>query len=329
MAATLTPGYTWAPTGQVTNTNLATLVSGATISNIDQSNVASGYGLVITSTSSPSNTNALWLNSASTNTPNYYNGSSWIAIGGATTGIRGTFSNLKSFWASNTTWTVTCDQINVKDASNNDQLLTSVNSTLNSASSNGINALDTGTIANNTIYYIWVLAKSDGTKGIVYSLASAFGSVTLPSGYTYGALVSCLATNNSGNFIKATQTGRKYCFAVWATMATGNSTIGSWTSIDLTPANMTTNAGFVAPAVSTYCFGVGYIVSSGRIYLTNDSSVASNTTAAPNKVGTFVSGEQVGIPFEFDVLTADTIYYCSDVAGNLVYLHGFELNKIA
>ncbi len=326
MAATLTPGYVWSPTGQVTNVNLGTLVSAATISNIDQSNIASGYGLTITSSSAPSNTNALWLDSSLTNTPKYYNGSSWVAIGGATTGIRGTFSNLKSFWASNTTWTVTCDQINVKDASNNDQLLLTVNSTLNSASANGINALDTGTIANNTIYYIWVLAKSDGTKGIVYSLASAFGSVTLPTGYTYGALVSCLATNNSGNFIKATQTGRRYCFVVWANMGGGALGDTAWHAIDLTPANMTTNAGFVAPAVSNFCFGS--LAAAADCAVGNDSSVASGNTLAPNKIAGAVGSANYSTPWQLDVITADTVYVVSNNAGNILYLHGFDLNKI-
>ncbi len=327
MSLILTPGYAFATTEQVTAAKLALLLSQATGSNIDQTNLASGFGTVITAASAPSNTNALWIDSSSSNTPKYWNGSAWTAIGvtATQTGITGIFRNLVSAWASNTTWTVTADELNVKDVSNNDLRLTSLNATLNSASSNGINALDTGTKANNTIYYVWVLAKADGTKGIVYSLASTFGSVTLPTGYTYGALVSVLATNNSGNFIKATQKGRKYCFATWATIASGSTT--GWQAIDLTPANMTTNAGFVPPLLSNFCFGVLYSPNqTGGV--TNDNSVSSTTNvAAPNRVSSG-SANEFGLYWQFDVLTADTIYYVSTSANAAVYLHGFELNLI-
>lgn len=80
MAATLTPGYTFGVNEQVTNVKLGTLVSGATITGVDQTNLASGYGLVITSVSEPSNVNALWLDSASSNLPKYYNGSAWTSV---------------------------------------------------------------------------------------------------------------------------------------------------------------------------------------------------------------------------------------------------------
>ena len=200
MAMTFTPGYAFSTTEQVTAAKLALLVSQASGSGLDQTNLASGYGLVISSGSSPSNTNAIWIDTSTSNTPKYYTGSVWQAIGtGATvTGITGLFRNLVSAWASNTTWTVTADEIIVKDANNNDLRLTSLNSTINSASSNGINALDTGAKANNTIYYIWVFAKADGTKGLVYSTSSTFSTVYTnlvnsgTTGYTYGALVSVL-----------------------------------------------------------------------------------------------------------------------------------------
>lgn len=328
MAAVITPGYTYATNGEVTAVNLGQLVSQATITGIDQSNLASGFGLVITSSTQPSNTNAIWIDSSTGNTPKYYTGSVWTAIGTGTTttGIGGVFRNLKSFWASNSTWTVTADEINVKDASNNDLRLTALSATLNSASSNGINALDTGTKANNTIYYIWVLAKADGTKGIIYSLATAFGSVTLPSGYTYGALVSCLATNNSGNFIKATQTGRRYSFAVWATMASGTPGTTPWVAIDMTPANMTTNAGFVPSVLSDFCYG-SVFGTSNEVYMTNDNSVTVGQADATNKLGIIIANPNFSF-WQFDIITADTLYWTANGSTCKVYLHGFELNKI-
>lgn len=334
MAMTFTPGYAFSTTEQVTAAKLALLVSQASGSGLDQTNLASGYGLVISSGSSPSNTNAIWIDTSTSNTPKYYTGSVWQAIGtGATvTGITGLFRNLVSAWASNTTWTVTADEIIVKDANNNDLRLTSLNSTINSASSNGINALDTGAKANNTIYYIWVFAKADGTKGLVYSTSSTFSTVYTnlvnsgTTGYTYGALVSVLGTNNSGNFIKATQTGRRYSFATWATLASGNVGLTPWVAIDLTPANMTTVAGFVPSVLSTFCYGT-LQHENGTSAVTNDSSVSVPTTRTTNEVYAGV-GSPLIFPWMFDVITADTLYWASNDAANKVYLHGFELNKI-
>lgn len=328
MAMTFTPGYAFATTEQVTAAKLALLVSQASGSGLDQSNLASGYGLVISASSAPSNTNAIWIDTATSNTPKYYTGSVWQAIGtgATTTGITGLFRNLVSAWASNTTWTVTADEINVKDASNNDLRLTSLNATINSASSNGINALDTGAKANNTIYYVWVLAKGDGTKGLIYSLSSTFGGLTLPSGYTYGALVSVLATNNSGNFIPATQTGLNYMFTTWATMASANPGSGSWTAIDMTPANMTTNPGFVPPVLSTYAFGYMDSGSSTAGYALSNKNTGTLdfTTMEANKIVS--NAAYFAARWEFDILTADTLYYITGAAAT-IRLAGFRLNK--
>jgi hypothetical protein len=85
MAATVTPGYTFATTEQVTNTKLATLVSGATITNIDQTNVASGYGLLIKSSTEPADQDVIWIDTSATNTPKYYNGSAWTTMIGSYT----------------------------------------------------------------------------------------------------------------------------------------------------------------------------------------------------------------------------------------------------
>lgn len=60
MTTTLTRGYTFGATEQVTNSKLHSLVDSGTIANLDENVLASGRGLVISSTSAPSNTNCLW-----------------------------------------------------------------------------------------------------------------------------------------------------------------------------------------------------------------------------------------------------------------------------
>jgi hypothetical protein len=50
----------------------------------------------------------------------------------------------------------------------------------------GINGIDTGTVATNSIYYLWITANpTSGVKGAVLSLSST--SPTLPSGFTLKA----------------------------------------------------------------------------------------------------------------------------------------------
>lgn len=66
----------------------------------------------------------------------------------------------------------------------------------------GTNAgmMDTGALANNTIYYIWAILKdSDNSVDYLCSLASAIASVTLPSGYTKGQIIGTFSTDGSAN----------------------------------------------------------------------------------------------------------------------------------
>lgn len=63
---------------------------------------------------------------------------------------------------------------------------------------NGANGLDTGALANDTWYRIWIIAKADGT---VAGFGSTGASPTLPSGYVYKRLVGWVKTNGSAHFI--------------------------------------------------------------------------------------------------------------------------------
>lgn len=244
----------------------------------------------------------------------------WAAVSGSYVG--GVARNLKVTNTGSThVVTLTTDEILVDDGAGSVQRFTSVSLTADIDLAVGAGALDVGSKAANTIYYLWLIAKADGTKALLLSASSS--SPTLPSGYTYRVLVSCVGTNNSSNFISFTQTGKKYIFATWATMASGSPGGGAWTAVDLTPANMTTNAGFVPSALSTFAFGE-IESSSSTTHMTNDSSVATGGTGAPNKLG---SGASLSAPWQFDILTTDTVYWLSGGTGT-VYLQGFEINKL-
>lgn len=59
----------------------------------------------------------------------------------------------------------------------------------------GANGIDAGALAASTWYYVWVIAKSDGTTAGLVSTSSS--APTMPVGYTYKALVGAWRTNGS------------------------------------------------------------------------------------------------------------------------------------
>lgn len=238
--------------------------------------------------------------------------------------VGGSWLNLVVTRPGSTQVTVTADQLVVRSVAGAGVRIASVNVT-GTITTSGANGLDTGAEAANTIYYVWVIRKSsDGTVAALFSTASAIGSITFPSGYDQAALVSAVGNNNSSDFIDFKQNGREYWFTTWATLASGNVGTGSWVSIDLTPANMSTIPGFVPSGLSTIACGSVWGNSDG--YVTNDNSVATGTTVAPNKIGTTAN---LGNTFwKLNILTTDTIYWMGSGASATTYLAGFEINKL-
>ena len=282
----------------------------------------------------------------------YRNASGWVRLGAGTSGyflktqgaaanpvwalntgagVLGSYRNLLVTYTSATAVTITADELVLEDTSNNKVIIRTVSevATITTAGASGlVVALSE---AANTIYYVWIARKSsDGTVNAYLSTTTSLATFAtqVDSGYDQFALVSCVGNDNSSNFISFKQTGSKYCFTTWATMGSGNVGTTPWVAVDLTPANMSTNAGFVPPNLSTFCFGV---VNSGTGLgaITNNNSVADGATAAANKVMLDgASGTGMSVTWALEVLTADTLYWISATAGGTLYLQGFELNKL-
>lgn len=80
--ATITRGYTFGATEQVTNSKLHSLIDSATISAIAQADLSSGLGLTSRSTSSPSDSDQLWIDTSTTPaTLKLNDGTNWIIVG--------------------------------------------------------------------------------------------------------------------------------------------------------------------------------------------------------------------------------------------------------
>lgn len=283
---------------------------------VDATQVAALYTKLVTGV------NELFFEDEAGNEIQITSGAGLTSSGG---GVQGTVKNLVVAYASASSVTVTADELVLSDTSNQKANIYSVSETIEITTS-GASGLDTGAEAANTIYYLWIIRKSsDGTVNGLMSLSST--APTMPAGYDQKALVSAVGNNNSSNFISFTQTGRRYCFTAWATIASG--TVAAWTAVDLTPANLTTNAGFVPSGLSNFCFGT-IASTAADVILSNNNTVATSTTLAPNKyILDFATG-QVGTtqPWQFDVITADTLYWGGSSADAIVYLHGFECNKL-
>lgn len=137
--------------------------------------------------------------------------------------IGGASSNLKGNTASNASVNITCDRLILLDTSGTPFIASSVSVTPDITVS-GANGLDTGSEASSTWYYVYVIAKEDGTVAGLMSTSSS--APTMPSGYTYRALVSAVRNNGSSNFIGYYQRASKiYYIEQQSVLSGGTSTV--------------------------------------------------------------------------------------------------------
>lgn len=126
---------------------------------------------------------------------------------GVTGGIKGFSRNLKTANGAspNSQMVITYDELVVKDGSGTGLLLTAGNLTVTMGAA-GLNSLDTGTEANSTWYYLWVVSDGSNVAGL-YSLSNA-DCATLGA-YAYKALVGAVRNDGSGNFVSTASVGRR------------------------------------------------------------------------------------------------------------------------
>lgn len=154
----------------------------------------------------------------------------------AASGVQGTFKNLQaSATGLNASVSVTVDEITLENASNAYQTLRNVSLTINSGGA-GANGLDTGTLAANNWYSVWVIWNGTTTAGLLSTSATA---PTMPSGYTHKARVGWVRTDGTGNKypLAFKQWGRRVQYVVGSgtnltalpAIASGTATL--WTSV--------------------------------------------------------------------------------------------------
>lgn len=224
------------------------------------------------------------------------------------------WANLAVTYTSATSVTVTADQLWLQQSGDLPRNFSSVSEVVDITAS-GASGLDTGSEAGDTWYYIWVIAKADNTiNGLLSASAS---SPTLPAGYVYKTLVSAVRNDGSSNFINFKQADKTYTYPAWRSMASGNVGATPWVAVDTTA--------FVPSSLSTYAFGSIVNISTAA---TNDSTVADSNPPARNKYLNDASGGQMQHRWEFDILTANTLWWWGATANSNFYIHGFVITKL-
>lgn len=74
-----------------------------------------------------------------------------------------------------------------------------------STGSTGAGALDTGTIANSTMYAVWLISDSSGANDTKGLLSTSFSAPTVPTGYDKKRLIGGVKTNGSAELLTFTQ----------------------------------------------------------------------------------------------------------------------------
>ncbi|MBI1214137.1 MAG: hypothetical protein GC190_21960 [Alphaproteobacteria bacterium] len=145
---------------------------------------------------------------------------------------------------------VSADRITMLDANGKPYTVSNFSHTINAALNGAIDRLDTGSLANNTCYDVWAIAKSDGTGvGAVLSLAANAtnnfaGATTIATlnamGYTGGFYMrlGTVITGGASTFRGTLQVGKDvFCTIFGASTAlpliisgnTGSPTTPTWT----------------------------------------------------------------------------------------------------
>lgn len=171
---------------------------------------------------------------------------------------------------------------------------------------NGANGLDTGTIANTSFYYIWMIDNGAAPAGLA-SLSST--APTLPAGYTYKCRMAAIPTNGSAHLLSFITTGTR------TTLLTSSTVTGvAGTCVSAFAAVAWTSQ---VPPTATQFLGSVLVAPTFQAY------IARATTGAIVAGSQNVAAQTTVLFFETPLLTAQTTYWCSDSTNNSQNLLGW------
>lgn len=231
-----------------------------------------------------------------------------------------TTTYFRAYYSGTTAVTINFDTLAVFSTSGGYvQLLERSNMTgvvVNFTGGTGAGYLDSGAVAANTLYYIWVIYNpTTGDANVMASTADKADSLTLPAGYTYVRLVSCCRTDATPNVIRFYQTDDMYHFyrAPLATVVSGVA-FGAYP---------TKSADLITwvPGLATSAFVPKYLIFTVSSDAANPVYLGWDSTDANSWHTLCVNGGQVILP-----AGASWQYlYWGAAGGNVtIYLNGFH-----
>jgi len=219
---------------------------------------------------------------------------------------------------------ITADELLLKDSNGLPFLASTVSVTVDITAS-GANGLDTAAEASSTWYYGWVIAKPDGTTaGLISASATA---PTMPSGYTFKALVSAVRNDGSSNFVKYRQRGNSVYYEA------GVSVLGGGTASVETAITITSVVPPIALAFSAFgnCTGAADVAGnwggSPTLRVVSGSDFLAAAYQIQGLVNTAAAGNSVPIP-ELPNISQTLLYLVTATAGSAsltVVITGFKL----
>ncbi len=182
----------------------------------------------------------------------------------------------------------------------------------------GANGLDTGAIAANTWYYVWLIDNGTAPAGLL-SLSST--APTLPTGYIYACRFGARNTDGSSLLYREVQRGKQAQYVITGstntaaapTMASG-STSSAWSAV---------GAGWMPPTANTVRVFTNVANSSGNVGAAPNASYGTGTSGTnPPPIWSGVGGTGYSASLSGElVLESTNIYYWSD--NSAASLHAF------
>jgi hypothetical protein len=239
--------------------------------------------------------------------------------------IQGTFKNLKaSATGLSANISVSADEIAVENGSNAYQTLRAIALTISGAASGVANGLDTGALAINTWYSVWVIWNGATAAGLLSLSPTA---PTMPGGYTHKARVGWIRTDASGSKFPLgfVQYGRSTQYVVAAgSNVTALPIIASGIQGAVSTTLVAASVSSFVPTTASRILGTLFNGGGG-----NSSQISPSITAAtPGGAGIDTSGAggstQI-VKFDF-LLESTNLYYSGNGASSDARCNGWEDN---
>jgi len=232
-------------------------------------------------------------------------------------------NNLELTWATATTLGVAAGR--ARNSTNENDIILSSAVVINGAAT-GYNGLDTGSLANNTLYAIMVIGDSNQTNAAGAMISTSATAPTLPSGYDMFRVIGYTRTDGSAEFLLGYWSGsaNERLFIYDAPIAT------SITAGAATTATAVTLATFV-PAVANLPVYINYAMTpaaASRTLSLRPSAGTGNVYQATSQVTAVVLRGTAIVPATLIVGVPNIDYLWSAGGGDAVALNvaGYQLS---